>query len=408
MRLFGPLFGKYNPFHPDFLRDPYPRYARLRSQAPAYRHPIFRVVYLSRYDDVLRVLRDPSFSMRRMETETFKRVFPIERLDPDLLEALRSNLLMIDPPDHTRIRNLVNKAFTPRMVEKLQPRIGALVDELLDAAAEAGQIEFMRDFAVPLPVTVIAEMLGVPPEDRERFKRWSNDMAALLDPLTALGGLDGMEASFAEFSDYLDGVFAARRREPRDDLISALVAVEEGGVHLTQAELRSLVALILGAGHETTTNLLGNAIVTLLRHPHERERFQNAPALAESAIEEFLRFEPPVQVTDRVCTKACEIAGEPIRPGEIVVALLAAANRDPERFPAPDRLDLGRADNRHLSFGQGAHFCLGAHLARVEARIALSRFVERFPAFQGDVREVAWRRSLILRGPTALPLVLEA
>lgn len=193
---------------------------------------------------------------------------------------------------------------------------------------------------------------------------------------------------------------------PRDDLISALVAAEEAGTHLTEVEMGSLVALILGAGHETTTNLLANAIVALLRNPGERKRFAEDPALAATAVEEFLRYESPVQATDRVCTRECEIGGQRIRPGEIVVLLLAAANRDPERFGEPDRLDLGRAENRHLAFGQGAHFCLGAHLARVEARIALAHFVRRFPDFGGDPGNVTWRKSLVLRGPTTLPLSL--
>lgn len=406
MRMLGPFFGRYNPFHPDFLRDPYPHYARLRRQAPVYRHPVFGVVYLTRYDDVLGVLRDPSFSVRRMEAQAFRRVFPLEKLQPELLASMRTNLLMIDPPDHTRIRNLVNKAFTPRMVEKLQPRIETLVEELLDEAAEKGAIDFVQEFAYPLPVVVIAEMLGVPVEDRHKIKRWSDDLAALLDPLTALEGLGSIDRSLMELSEYLGGVIEERRRVPRDDLISALVAAEEAGTHLTEVEMGSLVALILGAGHETTTNLLANAIVALLRNPGERKRFAEDPALAATAVEEFLRYESPVQATDRVCTRECEIGGQRIRPGEIVVLLLAAANRDPERFGEPDRLDLGRAENRHLAFGQGAHFCLGAHLARVEARIALAHFVRRFPDFGGDPGNVTWRKSLVLRGPTTLPLSL--
>jgi hypothetical protein len=406
IRLFDPLFGKHNPLHPDFRADPYPHYHRLRREAPVYRHPLFGVWYLSRYDDVLGVLRDPTVSVRRMETKAFQRVFPFQSLGPDMVEVLRSNLLMLDPPDHTRIRNLVNKAFTPRMVERLGPRIRGIVDDLLDAAADAGEIELVRDFASPLPVIVIAEMLGVPVEDRERFKRWSDDMALLLDPISAPEGLPAMRQAFVEFGEYLDAVVEDRRRSPRDDLLSGLVAAEEAGDRLSPVELGSLAGLILAAGHETTTNLIGNAVVALLRNPGERKRLRDDPGLLESAVEEFLRYDSPVQATDRILTRELEIAGRRIPSGEAVVLLLAAANRDPARFPDPDRLDLARPDNRHLAFGQGVHFCLGAHLARVEAQLALGGLLRRFPDLDGDPATVEWRPSMTLRGPVALPLTL--
>jgi cytochrome P450 len=406
MRLADPLFGKYNPFHPDFPGDPYTRYRRLRERAPVYFHPVFRAWFLTRYDDIQRVLRDPTFSVRRSETAMFRRLIPVDSLSPAILGMLRNNLLMIDPPDHTRIRNLVTKAFTPRRVEGLRPRIQALVDELLESAAEAEAFDFVRDFAYPLPVTVIAEILGFPTRDREDLKRWSDDLAALLDPVNALDQLEAIERSFAELSAYLSAAVEERRRRPSDDLLSALVSAEEAGDRLGGEELASLAGLLLGAGHETTANLLGNAVVALLRNPGERKRLHEQPELMPSAVEEFLRFDSPVQATDRIAGEDVEIGGHRIRRGQFAVLLLGAGNRDPERFAEPDRLDVGRTDNRHLAFGQGTHFCLGAHLARVEAEIALGSFLRRFPDFDGSP-EVRWRESRTLHGPIALPVALQ-
>jgi cytochrome P450 len=290
--------------------------------------------------------------------------------------------------------------------ERLRPRIEALVEELLDRVAPAGEMELVRDFAAPLPVIVIAELLGLPREDRAAFKHWADELAALVDPLSALGGLAGAQQAFDELAAYLRGIFAARRAEPRDDLISALVRAEDHGDALSDAELISTVALILGAGHETTTNLLGNAVLALLRNPGERKRLQDDPSLAESAVEEFLRYDSPVQGTDRVAREDVAIGGRVVRAGEFAVLLIGAANRDPERFAEPDRLDLGRQDNHHLSFGQGLHFCLGAPLARLEAQLALTALLRRFPDFDGE-RDPALRRSATLRGPASLALSLD-
>jgi cytochrome P450 len=406
MRLVAPLFGRWNPFDPERLRDPYPGYRRLQESAPVYRNPLLRIWILSRYADVAAVLRDPSFSVRRLESAAVRRLGAFQKLRPDFREMLERNLLMLDPPDHTRLRGLVAKAFTPRVVERLRPRIQALVDGLLDDAERRGEIELMRDFAYPLPATVIAELLGVPAADGPRFMRWSNDLAALLDPFNAPGGLDAAQAAFVELSGYFRAALAERRREPRDDLLSALASVEERGESLSEAELVSLAGLILGAGYETTANLIGNATVALLRNPGERKRLAEDPGLVASAVEEFLRYESPVQATDRVATRDFEIRGTRIRRGELVVLFLAAANRDPERFPEPDRLDLGRRDNAHLAFSQGPHFCLGAQLARAEAQIAIGTLVRRFPDLEGPPGPIAWRPSFTLRGPSALPIRL--
>jgi cytochrome P450 len=405
VRLLDPLFGRLNPFLPEYRRDPYPTYHALRSRAPVYRSRVFQSWILTRYDDIAAVLRDPSFSVNRTQLPLVRMMRRFRR-ESEFSRSIDRDLLMLDPPDHTRLRNLVSKAFTPRVVERLRPRIQEIVDELLERAAEAGEMDLIRDFASPLPVTVIAEMLGIPPRDRARLKRCSNELTALLDPLQAAQGLRGARRAFDELAGTFRSLFEARRQEPREDLVSALVSAYDAGDRLSEIELLSICTLILGAGHETTTNLIGNAVLALLRHPGERKRLHDDPGLVESAVEEFLRYDSPVQITDRVATQDCEIGGRRIRRGHLVGLLLGAANRDPAQFADPDRLDLGRQENRHLAFGQGVHFCLGAQLARLEAQLAIGTLVRRFPDFRGDPNVAGWKRSMVLRGVDALPLAL--
>jgi hypothetical protein len=406
IRLLNPLLGRFNPLLPEYHVDPYPFYRALRSSAPAYFSPAFRVWVLSRYRDIVEVLRSPRFSVERGRAEIPSFLNPFGGISEEFARTIGRSLLMVDPPDHTRLRGLVNKAFTPRMVERLEPRIQEIVDSLLGAAARAGGLDVVRDLAFPLPVIVIAEMLGVPPEDRDRFRRWSNDLAVLLDPFTGERDLGDAQDAFEELGEYFRHIFEQRRREPRSDLMSALVAAEESGERLDSTELLANCSLLLGAGHETTSNLIGNACVALLRNPGERKRLQDDPSLMRSAVEEFLRFDSPVQATDRVASEDCEIDGARVRKGQFVVLLLGSANRDPEQFEAPDRLDVGRRENRHLAFGHGAHFCLGAPLARLEARVALETLLRRFPRFDGGPDPSGWRPSMILRGPTALRISL--
>lgn len=404
LRLLRPFTGKFDPFSIQRRIDPYPGYAALRASDPVYFSPFLRSWILTRYDDIVAVLKDPRFSVQR-EGHIPAVLNPLPSLSADLQGFVRSSLLMLDPPNHTRIRSLVSKAFTLRMVERLRPRIQQIADELLDAAEVSGDFDLIRDYAYPLPLIVICEMLGAPVKDRADFQRWSTDLTVLLDPLSG-GSLKQANASFSELSGYFRNLFAERRREPRDDLISALVAAEEQGDTLDETELGSICGLILGAGHETTSSLIGNSVLALLRNPGERERLLNDPGLLPSAVDEFLRYDPPVQATDRLALEDLEIRGAKIRKHQFCVLMLGAGNRDPERFEDPDRLDVGRRDNHHLSFSQGGHFCLGAQLARAEGEIAIGTLLRRYPRFSGDPDTKAWRASLALRGLSTLPLSL--
>jgi len=406
LRWLNPIFGRFNPFLPSHRADPHATWRALREAAPVYRSRVFRSVILTRYDDVLAVLRDPNFTTDRSAVPLMETATRAVRDDPQLTAMIGRSLLTIDGPDHGRLRRLVSKAFTPRRVEALRPRLERCVDDLLDACAERGEMELVRDLAHPLPVIAIAELLGVPTADRPRFAAWSADLIQLLDPLQARGGIEPVRRATHEIFAYFADLLEQRRREPRDDLLTAMIAAEEDGNHLEQLDLLALSALLLVAGHETTANLIGNAVLALLRHPDERKRLQDDPELITAGVDEFLRFDGPIQLTDRAVRSDCEIDGQRIRKNELVVLVLAGANRDPARFADPDRLDLGRADNPHLAFGHGNHFCLGSQLAKLEAELAIGSLVRRFPDFSGDPSPPEWRRSMIIRGPVAVPLRL--
>jgi cytochrome P450 len=405
MRALGALSSSLRFWHPDVRRDPYPTYRRMREQRLVHLR-LFGGWAVARHDDVTRVLREPAFSTNRNEVALMKTLRRATRDAPDFRNLIDNNLLMIDGACHRRLRGLVAKAFTPRRVEALRPRAEALVDALLDRAAAAGDIDLMRDVAQPLPTFVIAELLGVPASDHARFRAWSDALVELLDPLSGRDGLEPPKRASRELGAYLRALLAERRAAPRDDLLSAMREAEEDGESLTERELIALASLLLAAGNETTTSLIGNAVLLLLRHPRERRRLQDDLALLPTAVEECLRFEPPVQLTDRAVVEPVELAGVRLERGAIVAALLAAANRDPAQFPDPERFDVGRQENRHLSFGLGNHFCLGAALARLEAQVALGALLRRFPDFDGPTEPLGWKPSIVLRGPIALPLRL--
>lgn len=406
LRWLRPLFGRFAPFQPEHRGDPQSTWRALRESGPVYRSRAFGTFLCTRYDDVVHVLRDPHFSTDRSGVPAMRLVERMVRGDPDFAGLLERNLLTIDGADHRRLRGLVSKAFTPRRVERLRGRLEETVDALMDAVAESGEMEAVRDLAHPLPVIAIAELLGVPAEDRDRFRAWSSALVQLLDPFQGRGGAAPMIQSTHEIFDYFRPLLAARRAEPRDDLLSAMIAAEQDGERLDEVDLLALSSLLLVAGHETTTNLIGNAVLLMLRFPEERKRLQDDLGLLPSAIDECLRYESPIQLTDRAVVEDTELAGQPLRRNQMVAVVLAAANRDPEHFPEPDRFDVGRRDNHHLAFGLGSHFCLGSQLARLEAEVALGGLLRRFPDFSGDPEPPAWRRSMIIRGPEAVPLRL--
>jgi pimeloyl-[acyl-carrier protein] synthase len=392
----------FNPMDPEFLADPYPTYHRLRAEDPVHYSPLDFWV-LTRYEDIVAVLRDPRFVKEPLAA------FVAARFGVAVPVGMGLSMLDRDPPDHTRLRSLVSKAFTPRVVEGLRPRIQRIVDDLITRAEQAGSMDLIEEFAYPIPVNVICEMLGVPVEDHERFKEWSLDIARGLDSVLLPPESDIPRRSGAArhaLSDYFRGLIAERRTAPRGDLLSALIAAEEAGDKLSEDELLATCILLLIAGHETTVNLIGNGTLALLRHPAELRRLRESPGLIGSAVEELLRYDGPVQRTARIPSTDVTIGGRTIPKGAMVMPFIGAADRDPAYFPHPDRLDLARADNRHIAFGLGIHFCLGAPLARVEGQIAIGTLVRRLPKLALDVDQPEYRQSLTLRGLKALPVRL--
>lgn len=392
----GPVV--FNPFDPEFRANPYPTYERLLAEAPVYESPIGSVV-LSRHRDCEAVLRNSkqwSADFRNTQQPGFEP-------DMQLFEDLDRPFLLMDPPDHTRLRSLVNRAFTPRVIEQLRSRVQAITNDLLDAIAEKGAMEVIEDLAYPLPVLVISEMLGVPAESHNQFKAWSAELAAALDPTPAIdpSAVQRQRSAIENFDELFRELIAERRREPKDDLLSGLVQVEEQGDRMTEGELLSTCRLILIAGHETTVNLIANGIHQLLRHPDEMQRFRDDLSLAPSAVEEILRFDPPVQMTGRIALENMEFDGVPVPKGHSAITLLAAANRDPERYEEPGRFDITRNDDRHLAFGFGIHYCLGAPLARVEGQIALAAVLRRFDGLELRTEKPSYK-NFVLRGLESL------
>jgi cytochrome P450 len=322
------------------------------------------------------------------------------------VRAVMRQILFLDPPDHTRLRGLVSKAFTPRVVESLRPRIQELVDDLLDRVQETGHINFVQDFAYPLPAIVIAEMLGVPPEDREMFIKWTGDFARLLDGFDmSFEGVVQALSGVSEFMDYFRAIIKQRRTAPRDDLLQAMITAEEQGDKLSEEELLGNCVLLLAAGHGTTTHLLSNGMLALLRNPEQLELWRTHPELASSAVVELLRYDSPVQLTSRHPKEDLEIADKQISEGQEVLLSLGAANHDPALFATPDQLILQRPEGRHMAFGQGVHFCLGAPLARLETEIAFNTLLRRLQTPRLATKELEWMPSLVFRGMRELPLV---
>lgn len=367
-----------------FLADPYPYYRELRESDPVHFDETRSVWILTRYDDVVRVLRDDT-------------LFSAEH-------GLTGSMLVSNPPDHTRLRTLVSKAFTPRTVSRLTARVEELVDGLLDAVANDGGMEVIAQFAYPLPITVIAELLGVEPDRRAFFREASEKIAVALGPITdpdvARRAAEGRD----DLIGYFNELIPQRTADPRDDLLSALVRAEDAGDMLNRGELLAMLLLLLVGGHETTVNLIGNGLLALLRHPDQLALLRRDEGGESRAVEELLRYDSPVQYSGRLAKEDLEVGGRRIEAGQSVRAIVAAANHDPAVFADPEGLDLTRDPNPQVAFGSGIHFCLGAPLARLEGAIALAAIVRRFPDLRLAGDDLRWRPAAVLRGLVALPV----
>jgi cytochrome P450 len=398
----------FNPFDPAFRADPYPFYARLRELEPAHVSP-FGFVVLTRYEDIVRTLRSNEFS-RDVEANAAATADPARELRRERMRQRRAsgegakNILSLDPPDHTRLRRLVSLAFTPSSIERLRPRIEQLVDAILDRAAERGSMELVDELAFPVPFQVISDLLGMPTEREVEIREWSQTLTAAIEPMADEATLEAADEAIGHLGEYLDEVIAGRRQHLGDDLLSQLLVVEEAGDRLSPAELRSFVVLLYVAGHETTVNLIGNGVLALLRNPDELRRWRDDPALDATAIDELLRYDGPVQQTVRIPIEPVRYGDVEVAPGSTVMTVLGAANHDPAMFQDPEVLRLDRPNaNRHLAFAAGIHYCLGASLAKLEATVAISSVIRRFPDVQ-LAGEPHWRDRLTIRGVDHLPL----
>jgi len=386
--------------HPRFKANPYPFYARMRAQNPVFQASvpfIGRGWFVTRYEDVVTVARDDRFS---------RDILPLVRRLPRFVRVpLTRQMLSQDPPDHTRLRKLVSQAFTPRRIERLRDRIQVVCDELLEIASRRESFDLVRDYALPIPLTVISELLGIPKQDRRRFHTLVQGSIKIGAPSRMLDVPIALPYVWL-LSRYFRRLFAERRARPGDDLLSALVQAADAGDRLDEDELLGMASLLLLAGYETTLHLIGSSALALLEHPDQRARFVSEPGLNKSAIEELLRYTTPVEITTpRIPREAVTLASATIPKGDMVIGVLGSANRDESIFKGPDTLDLARDPNPHLAFGHGRHFCLGASLARMEAQVALTTLFVRFPGLRlsQPAESLRWRR-LLIRGLVELPV----
>jgi len=393
-----PFFGA------EMLANPYPFYHRLRSNSPVLWMPPLDAWVITSYEFVSRALRNPLFSSDRFPRA--RQRMQARGLTSPLNDRVRS-MIHTDAPDHTRLRSLVNRAFTPQVVAAMEQDIQSVVDDLLDTIPDRGEMDLIESLAYPLPLTVIAGLLGLPPKDREQLKRWSDEISLFLSG--DVGALtqeswDLIVKARGELADYLLRILNERRAKPGHDLLSALTQAEENGGRLTDDELLSTAILLLVAGNETTTNLIGNGMLALLRHPDEHQRVWHDASLIAGAVEEMLRFDSPVQLTNRLAKSDLEIGDVKIKQGQVVYLILGAANRDPAQFDEPDKFDVTRTNNKHLAFGAGAHFCVGAPLARLEGQVVLRTLRRRYPKLRLGTEPPVYRENFNLRGLKALKL----
>ena len=380
------------PLAQDFIADPYPAYRRLRELDPFHYSVLTRQIVVSRFADVDRILRDHRNFSNNLKSARHARGIVATR------RKLKPSMLALDPPDHTRLRGLVNRAFTPRSVAELEDFIRATAHRLIDKVEGTDEFDLMSAFAVPLPTIVIARMIGVPERDLDRFKVWTSRLARAMEPILAPDEQEQVYRTHQQLAEYFKAIIDQRRRTPRDDLVSRLVQAEEQGDKLTRDETIVMLRLLLLAGNETTTNLIGNGVRALLRHPGQLALLRERPKLVPSAVEELLRYDSPAQLDMRIARRDLVVGDSAVPSGTLIGLLIGSANHDPERFRRPDELDITRSDQGNISFGRGIHHCLGAPLARLEARIALEVLLERFEQIGFGTRPPTYRRSIVLRG----------
>ncbi|WP_033101317.1 MULTISPECIES: cytochrome P450 [Thermoactinomyces] len=398
---------QFDLFAPDYKKHSYAFYTELREKAPVYKVKMpngLDAWLITRYEDALSALKDSRFIKRgrtALGEERFKKLIVLEES-----EYLMETMLAMDPPDHTRLRSLVSKAFTPKMIQGMHENIQNIADGLLEKMEKGKPIDLMSEFAFPLPIIVISEMLGIPTEDRMKFRDWSN---AIIDANNHPDRMRKAGPKIKAFVAYLQELVEKRRQNSTDDLISSLVHAEAEGDKLSEKELYAMIFLLIVAGHETTVNLIGNGVLALLENPDQMALLQQNPELIQTAVEEFLRYYSPVEfTTNRFAIEDVNWHGETIKKGDMVLVALASANRDPEQFVNPDQLDITRKHNPHIGFGYGIHYCLGAPLARLEAQIAISSLLNRFPDIKPgtSLEQLEWRPSFLMRGLKELPVIL--
>ncbi|XXX73803.1 cytochrome P450 [Sorangium sp. So ce134] len=400
---------RYDLLSPEFFADPHPTLQRMRAEDPVYWDPVLNVYCLTRYEDVQLITRDPRFSAERVDYYINVVPAPLREKLERYNEFISHWMVLADPPRHTRLRGLVAKAFTPQVVEGLRPVIQEIANERIDAVRAERRMDIIRDIAHPLPGMVIGKLLSIPGEDTERLKRWSDAIFTLLGaPCPDEEAIELGHQAVLGYEGYLRDLLEERRARPGDDVLSRLLLAEDQGSTLTDAELISTCALLLASGHETTTHLIGNGVLALIRNPDQLQRLRERPQIIDKAVEEILRYDGAGFQSSRRAREDVEIRGVRIEAGQIAFGFLQAANRDPARFPDPDRLDILRKDNRHIAFGAGIHFCLGAQLARVEAQVALNTIVQRLPDLALAEPRLEWHQSFLVRGLRALPVTFAA
>src|SRR5881296_3476921 len=401
-----PTLSLYHLLDPEVLANPYPLFRRLRTEDPVHWDPFLHTWVVTRYADVVEVLHH--YSADRTPTPEQLSSMGLSELGP-IAELMVKQMLFMDAPAHTRLRGLAAAAFTPARVEVLRAHIQEIMDDLVDAVEDKGRMDVIADVGYPLPAIVTAEMLGVPAADRDQLKAWSADFAEMLGNFQHNPDrVPRVRKSTEEMMDYFRDAVRRQRTHPREGLIHSFLTAEIEGDRLSEEEVVANTIVTMVGGQETTTNLIGNGLLALFRHPDQLERLRADLSLVPSAVEELLRYEAPSQQTTRIAPEDIELGGKLIRKGQSVIAVMGAANRDPQRFPDPDRLDITRADNRHVAFGWAGHFCFGAPLARIEGQVVLDTMLRRLPELHLEPGPLGWRQNLGLRGLTALPVAFRA